>query len=534
MPVMRTLLTRLLLPAVIVTGVVLVLTSTTSDGPDAQRSARASVRPEPPPGAEARAAQIPRRPHAILLVLDEFPSDSLLDAHGGIDPVRYPNFAALAAGGTWFRNAYSMYDSTTKAVPLILDGIRPRPGTSPDRRDHPRSLFDMFARHGYRLVSSEEATALCPPRLCRGGRSRRPAILPNLGHGRPERLKRFIRSIRPSRRPTFWMKHVLLPHGPYLYLPSGARTRQGARDLLPGMLTVPGFHDAFLTRHNEQRYLLQLGFVDRLLGRLLRRLHRLGMYDDTLIALTADHGIAFQVGVATRRSVSPSNVEELAPVPFIIKAPGQRRARVSGAYARTLDMAPTIAGVLDYRLGYPADGRSAFSRAVRRRRSISLPTRDFSATVRISGRRWEARRRRVVRRRLREFGSGDWASLYTGIGPNRGLLGRRPDNLARASTAAAEGSIARSGALAHVRRAAGIVPAQIAGDLHGGGPGETRDLAVAVNGTIEAVGRSFYLAGDGTEHYAMMVPEESLHDGDNLVEVYEVTGDGALRLLARS
>ena len=34
----------------------------------------------------------------------------------------------------------------------------------------------------------------------------------------------------------------------------------------------PGFHDAFLTRHNEQRYLLQLGFVDRLLGRLLGRL----------------------------------------------------------------------------------------------------------------------------------------------------------------------------------------------------------------------------------------------------------------------
>ena len=31
---------------------------------------------------------------------------------------------------------------------------------------------------------------------------------------------------------------------------------------------VPGFHDPFLTRHNEQRYLLQLQFVDRLIGRL--------------------------------------------------------------------------------------------------------------------------------------------------------------------------------------------------------------------------------------------------------------------------
>jgi Sulfatase len=537
---MRARPSRFLLPAVVVAGAALAFGSSASDTSDGGRSARAALSggadesPDPRSRPAAGDRRPRRRPHAILLVLDEFPSDSLLDAQRRIDPVRYPNFAALAAGGTWFRNAYSVYDSTTKAVPLILDGIRPQPGTSPDRRDHPRSIFDMFARHGYRVVSSEEATALCPPGLCRGGRSRRPAILPNLGHGRPERFKRFIRSIGPSRRPTFWMKHVLLPHGPYLYLPSGARARQGSRDLLPGMLTVPGFHDAFLTRHNEQRYLLQLGFVDRLLGRLLRRLHRLGMYDDTLIAVTADHGIAFQVGVATRRRASPSNVEELTPVPFIIKAPGQRRGRVSGAYARTLDMAPTIAAVLDYRLGYPADGRSAFSRAVGRRRSISLTTRDFSATVRIAGRRWEARRQRVVRRRLRQLGSGDWASLYTGIGPNRALLGHRPDGVARAAAAGVRGSIALAGELGHVRRAAGIVPTQIAGDLSGGAPGETRDLAVAVNGTIEAVGRSFYLAGDGTEHYALMVPEESLHEGRNLVEVYEVGRDGSLRLLARA
>ena len=66
----------------------------------------------------------------VLLVLDEFPGDSLLDARGRIDPVRYPNFAALASDATWFRNAFSVYDSTTKAVPLILDGRRPVPGSS--------------------------------------------------------------------------------------------------------------------------------------------------------------------------------------------------------------------------------------------------------------------------------------------------------------------------------------------------------------------------------------------------------------------
>jgi hypothetical protein len=528
---------RWVLLAVLAGGAILAFGTSASDAPPdgggrGDRSVVTGQRADRPRAAAP--SRSPRRPHVILLILDEFTSDSLLDDRGRIDPVRYPSFASLAEDSTWFRNAYSAYDSTTKAVPLILDGIRPRPGTSPDRRDHPRSIFDMFASRGYRLVASEEATAMCPPSLCRGGRIRRPMILPNLGHGRPARFERFVRSIRPQRRPTFWMKHLLLPHGPYLYLPSGAQTRRGARDLLPGMLTVPGFHDAFLTRHNEQRYLLQIGFVDRLVGRLLRRLERLGMYDDTLIAVTADHGIAWQVGVETRRRVSASNVEELTPVPLIVKGPGQRRGRVSHAYARTLDVAPTIADMLGFRLGYRADGRSAFSRSVRRRRTISLTTRDFRATVRLSGRRWEARRRRVVRRRLRQLGSGDWASLYTGIGPNRSLIGRHVGGAEPASVRGVRASIAIARELHHVRRPGGVVPAQIAGDLSGGRAGAKRNIAVAVNGRIEAVGRSFYLAGDPTEHYAVMVPETSLHDGRNLVEVLEVTPVGTLRVLARA
>jgi hypothetical protein len=77
------------------------------------------------------------------------------------------------------------------------------------------------------------------------------------------------------------------------------------------------------------------------------------------------------------------------------------------------------------------------------------------------------------------------------------------------------------------------MPTQIAGDLRGGRSGVKRDLAVAVNGRIEAVGRSFYLTGDPTEHFAFMVPETSLHSGRNSIEVLEVGGSGGLRLLGR-
>jgi hypothetical protein len=477
----------------------------------------------------------PRAPYAVLLVLDEFPSDALLGPDGRVDPARYPNLAALAGDSTWFRNAASSYDSTTKAVPLILDGRRPRPGTSPDRSDHPASLFDMFHREGYRIVASEEATALCPPSMCRGANERRPAIIPKLLGGRPERFRRWVSSIEAGTRPTFWMKHLLMPHGPYLYLPSGERTRPRPRDLLPGMNTTPGFHDEFLTRHNEQRFLLQLGFADRMIGQLLRRLKAQGIYDQTLIVVTADHGISWQSGVETRRSVNSSNVQEIAPVPLFVKRPGQRRSVVSDNYARTLDVAATIADVLGLRLGYRDDGSSAFGAAARRRHRVSLPVRDFSSTVTISGARWEALRRRVVRRRLREFGSGDIGTLFTGIGPNQGLVGRRVSALTRVAATGrpAHASLAQPGLLADVHRASGVVPTQIAGDLDGELSRGRRDLAVALNGRIEAVGRSFYLGGDPTEHFAFNVPESAVREGRNAVQLFEVVAGRRLRPLAQ-
>jgi hypothetical protein len=93
-------------------------------------------------------------------------------------------------------------------------------------------------------------------------------------------------------------------------------------------------------------------------------------------------------------------------------------------------------------------------------------------------------------------------------------------------------SLARS--FARVRHADDVVPCEIAGRIHGSRPGEERDIAVAVNGRIAAVGRSFHLRGERVESYAVMVPEGSLRDGRNEIEVLEVADDGDMALLARS
>src|SRR5215217_4545439 len=111
-------------------------------------------------GGDAQGAKHarPAHPNVVLVVFDEFGGDVLLGPDGRIDAGRFPHFAALARDGTAFRNAQTRYDSTTKAVPLILDGIAPRPRTSPNVRDHPHSIFTALGKRGYRIVTSEEAT----------------------------------------------------------------------------------------------------------------------------------------------------------------------------------------------------------------------------------------------------------------------------------------------------------------------------------------------------------------------------------------
>jgi hypothetical protein len=65
------------------------------------------------------------------------------------------------------------------------------------------------------------------------------------------------------------------------------------------------------------------------------------------------------------------------------------------------------------------------------------------------------------------------------------------------------------------------------GRVQGGGD-EKRDIAVAVNGTIVAVGSTFTLvAGDEGELVSVMVPESAFQRGGNRVEVFEVPRAGS-------
>jgi hypothetical protein len=474
----------------------------------------------------------------VLLIFDEFPTDLLLGPDGTIDAGRYPAFADLARSGDWFPNATTTYDSTTKAIPQIIDGRYPRAGGSPDYRGHPQSVYDVLGRKGYAIRRVEAATSVCPPRWCPGARRGRPAILTQLQEGRRERMASFLGSIEPSDEPTFWLGHMLLPHGPYMFLPSGRQTRPSWPDPIPGMNSTPGFYSPYLALHAQQRLQLQIGFVDRQLGRLLARMRRQRTFDKSLIVVTADHGISSDIGVPSRRNTDMRNIDELAPVPLFVKAPRQKRGKVVRSYVRTTDVAPTIADLVNTRLPYPADGRSAFSRTVRARRGALIIKRDFSRRLHISAGELKRRRAALLKVRLRRFGSGGWDSLYTGIGPSRALIGKPVAGRPRVAPSKLQAGVANEASIRAVRRDSLVRPTQIAGSIVGSaGSHDTRAIAIAVNGTIEATGTTFHLrlpkaerARTG-ESFAVMVPERSIQIGRNRVEVFEIVGGRKLRPL---
>jgi hypothetical protein len=499
----------------------------------------------------ARAEAAATLPHAVgpprtivMVVFDELPLTSLMEPGGGIDAARYPAFAGLAHDGTWYRGATAVHDSTALAVPAMLDGRYPRAGLRSDVYSHPTNLFTLLAG-SYELHVSEEATGLCPTSLCEPTPG---TTSSHLSRGKPGRFRRFVRGIRPTPRPALWFKHVLLPHVPWQYYPSGRRYRRFAPEPIPGLNDVIGFGVPWLVKVSYQRHLLQLGLADRLLGELLGRLRREGLYRDALVVVVADHGIGFHVGLE-RRAVRRRNVQDLAPVPLIVKLPEERSGRVVDRHVETIDVLPTMLELAGVPVPARVDGRSLFRPAAAQTRDVTVFHRVGIELNTVGGEYTfdaddvAARRDAAVRRKAALFGSGGGtnpAALYR-IGPHAELVGRRVTALPRATPGEDDGE----GALATLDQAADLravdpasrfIPGELTGRIIHGRPGGGRAVALALNGRIAATGRTFSLAGfRHRENFEMIVPESAFRAGPNEVRLYEIVeraGEAALRPLS--
>ena len=525
-----------------------------------------------PEQAQAKSVAVKSRTSVVVIVFDELSSGSLMDRRGHVDAARFPNFASLARDSTWFRSATTVHPHTEHAVPSILDGKLPKPGLLPVFADHPNNVFTLLG-HSYRLHVIEALTHLCPASLCKERKTQAAfdaggsddtgslasdagivylhLLLPNpyaahlppisntwgnfggkepedeeqSGGGAPRatfpacgrNICRFASLISADQKPTFYYLHTVQPHVPYLFLPSGKRYAGDVR-VIPGSINGNWTNDEWLTTQAQQRYLLQLSYADRALGVLLQRLRSTRVYDRSLVILTGDEGETFLAG-GPRRNVTRRNLGDVAFIPLFVKLPGQQRARIDDGYATNMDVLPTIANVLHTKLPWHVDGRSLVGAKLPADATVSLLD-SGNRPIRAPLSALLAERAREVKQRIDIFGTGPIDRVYR-IGPHRELLGRNVTGLAVKKSSTESVHVSGRELLAAVDLSLDVLPSYITGTLTGRHPAQ-QDLAVAVNGKIEAVTRSY--TEFGQTKFAALVPEESIRQGANEVSVYAVNG----------
>jgi hypothetical protein len=486
-------------------------------------------------------------PPVVMIVLDELPLVSLLGPDGRIDAARYPHFAELAAGSTWYRNATGVSGWTPYALPAMLTGRYPAQPFAPHYSQYPDNLFTALGGL-YEIRAEESITRLCPPSRCdrpvspgqglgtlvrESGKLLRQVAAPvdsridpedsyreqtraqagldaaepvpadpkfrwdTLDDNQPARFTAFLAGLRPSSRPTLHFLHLLMPHSPWAYLPSGAHY------VAPEDLPNDGTGWVDLAR---QRHLAQLGYTDRLIGETLRTLRASGLYDRALVLVTADHGVSFRKDWQGRGMDAITHAaDQVAWVPMFVKEPGQRAGRVDDRNWQHVDLLPTIADETHVRIPWRMDGRSA------RQAPRTDPGKLF-------------------------YDRPGQPTPITGGVPAPPPL-PAPDPLVgtrvgdRPTGGAA--TVADLAAFRAVDPAHGELPALVWGTVPATVPDGTR-LAVAVNGTVGAVVPVVPADPGGRRFAALLTDDRLFVPGANRFDLYRVAADGTLRRLTLS
>jgi hypothetical protein len=520
----------------------------------------------------------------VMVIFDELPLTSLMDEHHQIDPIRYPNFAALARHSTWFRNATTVGDGSAFAIPAILTGNYPGSPRLPTAADYPHNIFTLLGG-SYKLKVFGPITDLCPDDMCEkeresmaermsflisdlsivylhvllpedlsaglppvtqnwtnfaGGAAKgtdnahREAwpqrLLEGLREDRVRHFTEFVNAIDRVPQPTLYFLHLELPHGPNIYLPSGKIYRIDKSGLVGLLPNGKWGNDEFAVAQNYQRHLLQVSFVDALLGTLLARLKAVSLYDRSLIVITSDHGVSF-IPNQNRRGVNKENFQDIMPIPLFIKAPNQHEEIVSDLNVETIDILPSVADILGIDLPWPTDGSSAFNNSApeRKTKTVYYPKMVFDSVA------LEARYT-SLETKLTWFSSGTNPDGLLRIGPYSELVGRQVDDVGVMGEATDRSGLDRPALFTDVAPESDFVPAYISGyvrsDQEAGAP---FNLAIAINGTIRATTQTFTFRAQGnTRKWSAIVDEASFRAGDNDIEVFIISSSGGQPILKRS
>jgi hypothetical protein len=501
-------------------------------------------------GAKAATVGFSRPKRVVFVVFDEFPEMSLLDGSGHIDSQLYPNFAAFAGTSTWYRNETTLAPYTERAVPAILTGDDPKQAAvPPEVSEYPDNLFTLLGKR-YAMNVHEPVTRMCPQQICKSATGSGFGSLINqslhltqsfasphrtapsfnfdsaaegaLGTGL-DVAQKFVASIKPAKQPQLDYAHIEMPHQPWQLLPSLQRYPQSP------ILAIqwPDPASAMIAR---ERHLLQVQATDTMLGQIVAKLKSVGAYDDSLIVVTADHGVAFTNGQPIR-AATEKNFSQVMWPPLLIKYPGQRSGRVDDRPAQSVDILPTIAQVIGVKVPWHLDGTSLLGPV-----KPDFPRRLFQYAIPVMqpasmaptpppGKKFITFDAGVGFRQVLDGRAappvGDPQLRLYRLGEYGGLVGKRAGPFIHGHSKVGA-SIRDLAKFADVSKSAAVVPwfndEGFIGPLTG-----LNWVAISLNGTIAAVTPTEPLQNKG-EYLEFLVPPELIRDGKNTVAAYLVSG----------
>lgn len=369
------------------------------------------------------------------------------------------------------------------------------------------SAWGGFAAAGTPLppaAAPPEETQLAPSELAPGADLFK-ETLAALGRDRASGVRGWISQIGRGERPGLFFLHVLLPHYPWEYTRDG-RIYPVASGGVPGLNELKWTGPEHLAALAHERYLLQLGFADALLGELTRQLERQGLADAALV-VTADHGVSFRPG-DFRRELSPTNAGDVLPIPLFVRAPGQREGRLVDHPVSALQLLPTVLDLLGRESPWPlAEGSALRGPAATPRRVLVGGHREVEVPGNLTAAMDELR----AEYRRASVAAGGLAAP---------LVGREVATLVPVAERKVDRLRLSGAAFFHdVDLDAPVLPVYVEGTL--GELDGSFDVAIAVNGTVRAAAKPFRLDG-GDLRFAALVGEEFLVAGENRVELFAV------------
>jgi arylsulfatase A-like enzyme len=307
--------------------------------------------------AHQKAQDIPEPPpNVIVLLIDTVRQDHV--GYAGYERNTTPNIDALADDSVVFMDAYAPSPHTPRSIPPLffseypsrIDWIHPTynyPKVKPENL----SLFEVLDEKGYRNVGmsshfyfseeqgirqgfdewdnegagsiSESNTDIAAPRIWK---KLEPKIteLANGWQQDQQKFSLFVHLFEPHAQ---WIGHDEFDFG------EGDSPRQ---------------------RHINN-YDSEIAYVDSYVGRIIDKLEETGLYEDSIIVLTSDHGEGFNEHGYFFHGQTLYN--EVIKVPLLFHVPGWFSRKVDGPVS-IIDMPPTVLELLGYTIPNEFAGKS--------------------------------------------------------------------------------------------------------------------------------------------------------------------------------